>query len=58
MTAERPAEALRSGHIGLASARERVEALGGRFELSGRAGRRHADPGRACPGGRGPRQAA
>lgn len=30
---ERPAEALRSGHIGLASARERVEALGGRFEV-------------------------
>jgi signal transduction histidine kinase len=33
MGQERPAEALRSGHIGLASSRERVEAIGGRLEL-------------------------
>ena len=33
MPAERPAEALRSGHIGLASTRERVEAIGGTFAL-------------------------
>jgi PAS domain S-box-containing protein len=33
MAPERPADALRAGHIGLASARERVEALGGRFDL-------------------------
>jgi PAS domain S-box-containing protein len=33
MPAERPLEALRDGHIGLASARERVDAIGGRFEL-------------------------
>jgi PAS domain S-box-containing protein len=33
MTEERPAEALRTGHIGLASSRERVEAIGGRFSL-------------------------
>ena len=36
---ERPAEALRSGHVGLASARERVEALGGRFEIDSAPGR-------------------
>jgi PAS domain S-box-containing protein len=29
----RPAEALRAGHVGLASARERVEALGGHFTV-------------------------
>jgi PAS domain S-box-containing protein len=34
----RPSEALRSGHIGLASSRERVEAIGGRFELHSRPG--------------------
>jgi PAS domain S-box-containing protein len=34
MPEERPAEALRSGHIGLASARERVEAIGGRLQLT------------------------
>jgi PAS domain S-box-containing protein len=33
MGAGRPEEALRGGHIGLASARERVDAIGGRFEL-------------------------
>ena len=33
MSAERPVEALRSGHIGLASTRERVEAIGGTFAL-------------------------
>ena len=33
MPAERPWEALREGHIGLASARERIDALGGEFEL-------------------------
>jgi PAS domain S-box-containing protein len=33
MAPERPQEALRGGHIGLASARERVDAIGGRFEL-------------------------
>lgn len=31
---ERPEAALREGHIGLASARERVEAIGGRLELA------------------------
>lgn len=31
----RPAEALRAGHIGLASSRERVEAIGGRFSIDG-----------------------
>lgn len=38
MPAGRPSEALRSGHIGLASARERVDALGGRFELASEPG--------------------
>jgi PAS domain S-box-containing protein len=33
MAPERPDEALRAGHIGLASARERVEALGGVFQV-------------------------
>ena len=34
----RPLEALRGGHIGLASARERVEALGGRFTIDSEPG--------------------
>jgi PAS domain S-box-containing protein len=38
MTAERPVEALRDGHIGLASARERVDAIGGRLDLETRPG--------------------
>jgi PAS domain S-box-containing protein len=38
MEAERPRQALRSGHVGLASARERVEALGGRFEIASEPG--------------------
>jgi two-component system, NarL family, sensor kinase len=38
MEAERPLDALRAGHIGLASARERVEALGGAFELASETG--------------------
>jgi two-component system NarL family sensor kinase len=33
MPENRPEEALRAGHVGLASARERVEALGGRFTI-------------------------
>jgi two-component system NarL family sensor kinase len=33
MPPERPGEALREGHIGLASTRERVDALGGSFEI-------------------------
>ena len=33
MAPERPAEALRSGHIGLASSRERVDAVGGRLHV-------------------------
>ncbi|HEV2814120.1 MAG TPA: GAF domain-containing protein [Solirubrobacteraceae bacterium] len=33
MAPDRPAEALRDGHIGLASSRERVEAVGGRLSL-------------------------
>jgi signal transduction histidine kinase len=39
MSAHRQAEALREGHIGLASSAERVRALGGSFEL-------HSEPGR------------
>ncbi len=34
----RPSEALRQGHIGLASARERVDALGGQLELASEPG--------------------
>ena len=34
----RPSEALRSGHIGLASARERIDALGGGFALESEPG--------------------
>jgi signal transduction histidine kinase len=34
----RPLEALRSGHVGLASARERVEALGGSFQIESEPG--------------------
>ena len=34
MPASRPEDALRRGHIGLASARERVDAVGGRVELT------------------------
>ena len=34
MPPERPREALRAGHVGLASARERVEALGGRLDIA------------------------
>jgi two-component system NarL family sensor kinase len=41
MPAERPAEALAEGHIGIASVRERVRAAGGEFELeSSQAGTR------------------
>lgn len=39
MPPERPLDALRAGHIGLASARERIEALGGVFELASQPGR-------------------
>jgi two-component system NarL family sensor kinase len=38
MSPERPLEALRGGHIGIASARERVDALGGRFVLESEEG--------------------
>ena len=39
MAPDRPAEALRAGHIGLASSRERVEAIGGRLLLETEPGR-------------------
>jgi PAS domain S-box-containing protein len=38
MAPSRPLDALRAGHIGLASARERVDALGGKFEISSKPG--------------------
>jgi PAS domain S-box-containing protein len=38
MSPGRPVEALRAGHIGIASARERVDALGGRFDLDSEPG--------------------
>ena len=38
MEASRPSEALASGHIGLASVIQRVEAAGGRFDLQSRPG--------------------
>jgi PAS domain S-box-containing protein len=38
MEPDRPGEALREGHIGLASASQRVEALGGRFDVRSRPG--------------------
>ena len=39
MDPDRPAAALRAGHIGLASSRERVEAMGGRLLLDSEPGR-------------------
>ena len=38
MDPERPREALTTGHIGLASVIQRVEAAGGRFELDSQPG--------------------
>jgi two-component system NarL family sensor kinase len=38
MAPDRPDEALRDGHIGLASARERVDAIGGQLEVDSPAG--------------------
>ena len=39
ITAEQRSEALRNGHLGLAACTERVEALGGLFEIDAQAGR-------------------